>query len=390
MAEHKVRRLRQVAWVGLVVCALAVLGRIATDPNRWFWDFETYYHAAQVWAEGGNPYDLAELARHSDGRVTHPFLYPLAAMPLLRAFALLPFAIARIAWLVLKLLLLVGIVRLWRERLLRDVDPLLIGFVLVLGFDAALIWELESGNITIIEQVLLWGGLACFLRRRYALFAALVVAASLIKLTLIVFLGLLIFAPGNRRGRIAASAVALLVFGVLAAVPLLARPDLHQAFAQNLSGLREITPLNSSAFFRCGVRIVGPRGRVAAGPVGLESRIPAGSVGGVCLCAGGGELADAAPGARWGRPDVAGGGRGDSVLPAGPAPEDILVRDADAREPALVAARFARYGRGRVVRGAGMRAGAHAPAGAVGDRRGLFELPCEPGPVADFRLRDVG
>ncbi len=247
MPEHKVRRLRQVAWVVLAVCALAVLGRMAKDPDRWFWDFETYYHAAQVWAEGGNPYDLDELARHSDGRVTHRFLYPLAAMPLLRTFSLLPFETARIAWLALKLLLLVGLVRLWRVSLLRDVDPLLIGFVLVLGFDAALIWELESGNITIIEQVLLWGGLTCFLRRRYALFATLIVAAALIKLTLIAFLGLLIFAPGNRRGRIAAGAVALLVFGALAAGPFLARPDLHQTFAENLSGLREIHPLNPSA-----------------------------------------------------------------------------------------------------------------------------------------------
>jgi hypothetical protein len=95
---------------------------------RWFGqDFRGYYAAARLVLEGGNPYDYSQLAPvlfQLDGRVgNNPFYYaPWWALAFTPLAASIPYPAARVAWLMISLLLGFGALALtqrvlgWRIR----------------------------------------------------------------------------------------------------------------------------------------------------------------------------------------------------------------------------------------------------------------------------------
>ena len=66
--------LRYAAISLLVIYCFVMLYNIITHDR--LWDFRAYYHAAALFAKGGNPYDFAELVESSRGYVTLPYVYP--------------------------------------------------------------------------------------------------------------------------------------------------------------------------------------------------------------------------------------------------------------------------------------------------------------------------
>src|SRR4030095_16139597 len=97
-----------------------------------------------------------------------------------------------LVWLVVKLVLLGILVVIWRREFVPQASwPLVLGLTFF-GFNAAVLWDLRTGNVSVLEQLLLWLPFARYAGGHRKSFAALVVAASIFKLQPILFLALLL------------------------------------------------------------------------------------------------------------------------------------------------------------------------------------------------------
>jgi hypothetical protein len=102
----------------------------------------------------------------------------------------------------------------------------------LIAFNSPAYIDMHVGNVSIIEQFLLWCGFAALLARRHALFCALTAAAAVFKLTPLVFLGLL-FVPSLRpKSPYLLVGVTVGLFGLVAAASYLAIPGAAAGFAQ--------------------------------------------------------------------------------------------------------------------------------------------------------------
>lgn len=239
-AARRVRRVRQVAWALVAIVWVWAIADLAISPREHQRDMQTYYWAARAAAEGANPYDPAELSARSGEAKMHPWLYSPIMLIAFRPLSMMPLTVALQAWLVLKLAMVGLLLWLWRRHFLQDLDPLLLAVVALLGFRASLLWDLQAGNVSVIEQVLLWSGFVCLMRGRRAAFAALLVAASVMKLALIVLLPLVLLWPGDRRRGLAIALAAVMVFGALVLGPLAAHPDWLASWAGALASINEV------------------------------------------------------------------------------------------------------------------------------------------------------
>lgn len=177
------------------------------------WDFESYYYAATAYRSGLSPYSLQELSVVAGKTIELPFLYPPITLALFMPFSLLPIHFAAGVWLALKCLLLALLVWVWWRDFLRPIAPELLLAVTLFGFNLAILWDLRTGNVALLEEALLWVAFSAYLRNRVVLALCLIVLASVFKLLPVLLLGLLLMAPRSRRVRLAlvASGVVLLL-----------------------------------------------------------------------------------------------------------------------------------------------------------------------------------
>ncbi len=198
----QVARSRRTASVLLAVLvilyAVAVVVKIAREPQHFQLTFRTCYAAAQAFSQGLDPYDPPNLHKLDPG-VQAAYGYPPITLYFFLPFAALPFQTAYVAYLALKVLCLTGLVWMWHRWFLkRSLDGLFL-LVCLLGFNFALYWDVAGGNVVLIEQVLLWAGLYAYLHGHLKTFAVLVALAASFKLALILFLALLVIRRGRRR-----------------------------------------------------------------------------------------------------------------------------------------------------------------------------------------------
>jgi hypothetical protein len=235
----------------LIAAALGILVPLALwyipTSARHPWDFETYWYAATAWMQGLNPYDTEVLARLALRPVGMPFLYPPITLPLLLPLTFLSFARAAQIWLLLKIVLLVPLILLWRKYFVPGVSLLLLAVVAVLGFNAACVWDLRTGNVAIVEEFLLWSGFAAYAMDRRRLFAVCVVAASLFKLFPILFLGLLLVPSRKSKPGWGLAAGSFAVFAALALLPTWLGPGWAQDFWRRMPAERPWGVVNPSA-----------------------------------------------------------------------------------------------------------------------------------------------
>ena len=205
------------------------------DPGQQF-DFKTYYVAAHTYDVGQNPYDVSAL--RSVARQDHllAFYYPLSTLQLFRPLGALDYASAHRIWLALKALALIALLVVWKRGFLSASHWPLVLLVTLLAFNAATVWDVKTGNVSVFEQLFLWVGLAFFVAGRMTLFAVCILVASMAKLMPAAFL-LLLWLPAVRsRGnavRFVAGAVAV---AALALVPFIANADYLDGFARGLVG----------------------------------------------------------------------------------------------------------------------------------------------------------
>ncbi len=201
---------RIVANVLLLVFLLWSLRTILTTPEMQG-DVQLRYHAARVWHDGLNPYDPAVLSRAAGEEFDTAYIYPPDTLPFYDVFAWFGPGGVRFAYLGFQMALFAALLVCWQRFFLEPGDrfhPLF--FVLCLaGFSNSLLTDLRVGNISLLEQVLLWWGLAAWLRGRYTLFAVLLFLASACKLTPLAFSVLLLLPPARRWGLFAGVSLAM-------------------------------------------------------------------------------------------------------------------------------------------------------------------------------------
>lgn len=170
---------------------LGMLGWIAVR-GRAQWDFNAHYHAALAFRQGLDPYSPESLQRVAPGSALAAYLYPPLILYFYGAFTLLPYRVAYLLWLVLKVAALAGLLSLWHRRFLPLHLDRLTPLYLLVAFNGALLWDIAAGNISLFEQLALWSGFACLLAGKAWLFCLLVILTAQFKLTPVLFLFLLL------------------------------------------------------------------------------------------------------------------------------------------------------------------------------------------------------
>src|SRR5882672_5225161 len=197
----------------LLLGFLLLVPLLVTTSARRPWDFETYWYASSAALHGLDPYNQEQLSQLAGRPVQMPFVYPPTTTAFFAPFTLLSFWDGRWIWLALNLVALMALVHVWRRHLAESVPSTALCIATAFGFNASTIWALKTGNVAIVEQLLLWLGLTAIIADRRVRSAVCVVAASVFKLMPAAFLGLLILPMKGRRPRwmlLAISTLALL------------------------------------------------------------------------------------------------------------------------------------------------------------------------------------
>ena len=213
------------AWVGVLVWLLC--GHYA----EFFWDYRTYHFAALEWLNGRDP-DGAHNVPAGMKHYKELFVYPPLMVRLFAPFAWLGYPKGLFVMFALKLATFAGLVWLWARKVVADVRDSWFYLFCLLAFTSTTAIDFRCGNIVTFETALIWLGLVCFLEDRPLLFGAFIVAASLFKLTPILFLVLFFYWAGRRHFGLAA------LFGGLFALYLggsyLVWPDEFARFLANV------------------------------------------------------------------------------------------------------------------------------------------------------------
>jgi len=243
MQRHSLaHRFGSVSWpraAAAVVVGLIVLGfvvDVASHKGDYQLDLRTYYLAGRAFKTGLNPYDLEALSSVEQASVERPFVYPLWTLPLLGGLSSLSFETVYFAFLAAKVLLIPALFLLWRRTVLEDLGFRFVLFALLV-FNAAIYVDLRVGNVSIFEQVLIWAAFYQLLKRRPLAFSVLIVLASSLKLTPLLFLGLLLLEDRSKKLRCGLIAAGLLL--MIHGLPLLLGGSLARDYMSALKGLGE-------------------------------------------------------------------------------------------------------------------------------------------------------
>jgi Glycosyltransferase family 87 len=231
--------------VGVILLAgagLLVL-EIATREAAFQPDFRVYYCAARAYEEGLNPYDPESLSRVANAPPSHPYVYPLLVLVPFKFIPPLSDHNAYRLFLLIKCLILVGLLFLWR-KILRPVPGIVFYVFCLLAFNGTLYLDFLSGNVSVIEQGALWLSFLFFARGNLLLFCLFVLVGSSFKITPLLFLLLLWSADDRRRHWYFFGSLACFVVAHGAAF--LVHAGLFPAFLQNVQRFEETGIVNPS------------------------------------------------------------------------------------------------------------------------------------------------
>lgn len=238
-------RKRNVQLALLAIAWIWTIAAIAAKETQW--DFKVYYYATVAQAHGETPYDLEVLNKYSPDKIIFPFVYPVLTCYVFRPFIMLPYGVAYQVWLFLKVALAIYLIWLWRMHfLLWGALPLmiLIGTGTYLG---AMYRDFNSGNVTLIEQALLWTGFYWLLEEKPYRFTLAVVAAALFKFSLAAFLATLLFT--RIKNKASAFALGIILLAGYVTVVWASDPQLFDNLLQAGANIKEYTAnYNHSSF----------------------------------------------------------------------------------------------------------------------------------------------
>ncbi|MEO8561887.1 MAG: glycosyltransferase family 87 protein [bacterium] len=217
-------------WAAAVVAA--ALWQILGKLHLYQWDVIVYWWGGRAFAHGASPYG----AIPGQPEYLH-FVYPPLVAAVFAPLAPLTPSAAKVVWLLLKLLVFWGTVRLWRRAIGIEriaVPPI---FFFTFAFGSAVLVDVTAGNIAIFEQCLLWIAFAALLARRPWLFMVAVVLVAQFKLTPVFFLGLLLVI--DERPRWAPFLAGTAAFAALVFANMVFMPAQTREFLASVSQLGE-------------------------------------------------------------------------------------------------------------------------------------------------------
>jgi hypothetical protein len=173
---------------------------IAVNQKLYQWDFRMQYHAARLLAEGQNPYDeqAMQKALNTD-KHTLWYAYPPATLWFYRLFTYTNFQTAYNLFLILKACAIIALVILWQKKFIPQLAGVWFYIFCLFVFNGTMYLDLESGNINMFEELLLWIGFYFFINRRLLPFCLFILLASCFKITPIAFLLLLPLTDSKKK-----------------------------------------------------------------------------------------------------------------------------------------------------------------------------------------------
>ena len=239
---------RQRLWIALIIFSsyfIVLSLRVALFHRQP--DFTTYYYACKAHELGSNPYDIATLSSLAGTEITRPFLYPPVSLHLLKLFSLFEYPIAYQIFLFLKLAVMCGLIGIWWKYFCKtDTERGLMLILAAFAFDHAFHRDLNAGNITVFEQLLLWIGLVALMKSRLVVCAIFLAVASLMKPLNLVLLIPLTILPDRQWWKIPVMVIGLSVF--LHGLTAVLEPVTFARFLDHASLTDERGSMNPSSF----------------------------------------------------------------------------------------------------------------------------------------------
>lgn len=220
----------------ILVYCLGILIHILTHREQYQGDFQVYYYAAKAYTQGLNPYDTNALSQVAQKEIGLKFVYPPATLLFFRLFLAVNYTTAFYLFLLLKCALLAVLLYMWRKIFLEEIDVFFYLFC-VLAFNGTIYIDLGSGNVSILEQFLIWFAFYWYLKNKHLLFCVLIVIAAIFKLTPIVFLVVLYFS--KHKQKYLSMAVSLLSFLFVLLFSYIRNPSLFMSFIRNTTTLNQ-------------------------------------------------------------------------------------------------------------------------------------------------------
>lgn len=228
----------------LLISGMGIFVDLSTNISSYQLDLKTYYYAGKAFASGLNPYDVNVLSELAGDPVNHPFVYPPATLLLFRHLANQDFVTTYYLYLAIKGIALAMLMYLWKRRFLPAMDAYFVLFCIV-AFNAAIYIDLRTGNISILEQLLIWTALI-FLTRKPLLFMLIILIVASFKISPILFLGMLLLYGGSKKNIY--FVVATLLFLIMHLGSFYLNPDLYTNFVSALAELDERGVFNPSTY----------------------------------------------------------------------------------------------------------------------------------------------
>jgi len=180
----------------LIAAALLVRGDEASQGD----DFRNYYYTVKAYLDGANPYDRNAVEAASGRRLLQFYYFPIS-LHVFRPLSWLSYDAARIVFLVIQCCSLIYLLFLWQRGFLEEAwDPWFLLFC-ILAFNTTVYLDLRVGNVSTIEQALLWTSFYFFLRGRPVFFSAFLVLAAMFKLVLLFFAILILLCKKSEQHR---------------------------------------------------------------------------------------------------------------------------------------------------------------------------------------------
>ncbi len=239
------RRLSVAVAMLVTLYALLVVVKIAREPRDFHVNFKIYYYAATALSQGQDPYDQDVLAGLAGGQYVLPYGYPPAPLHLFRPLALLDYATASAIFVIVKFAAFAFLMWLWQRVFLERSWDGPFFLLCLFGFNYTVYFDLQTGNISIFEQVLLWLGFYAYLREKYFPFVVCVVLAASFKITPVFFLVLLLFIEGRKKWYWAGAGAAL--FLLTLGLSWLLHADIVHGFFDNIDKMKGIVNVDQQA-----------------------------------------------------------------------------------------------------------------------------------------------
>ncbi len=218
-----------------VIAALAVLymaaGIYSNRRTKSLDDFKIYYYTAKAFKDGLNPYSGASINREAGFDLKTIYRYAPYSIYIFRPLVEFDYDTACAIYLWLKIILLMGLFYIWQKFFIKEKSGMIFMIFFIAGFHSAVYIDLKVGNISIIEQFLIWTGLYFFTQKKHAAFSAFIIAASMVKFWPILILFAYLAEGGWKNLRRLAASFA--VFAFIQAVLYLLMPALYPNFINN-------------------------------------------------------------------------------------------------------------------------------------------------------------